>query len=147
MLAQSAEYALRAAAHLAAAPGLRTTAEIAAATGVPEGYLTDVLRRLVRAGLVASRRGSRGGVCLARPPGEVTARAVVNAVAPLRRTDAGLPPPGPAGLRRLHEYMDRAWELAEDALAATTLADLLDDGPAGNVPDAGLTEVVAAGLA
>jgi hypothetical protein len=77
----------------------------------------------------------------------VTALAVVNAVAPLRRPDAGLPPPGPAGLRRLHERVGRAWELVEGALAATTLADLLDDGPAGNAPAAGLAEVVAAGLA
>jgi Rrf2 family protein len=136
VLPRGAEYALRAAAHLAAAaPHRRTTGEIAAATGVPAGYLAEVLRRLVRAGLVGSRRGICGGVCLARPAGEVTALAVVNAVAPLRRSHNGLPRPAPAGLCRLREHMDRAWEQVEDALAATTLADLLD-GPGTNAPAA-----------
>ena len=35
-------------------------------------HLSKVLQRLVRAGLVTSRRGARGGFLLARPAGEIT---------------------------------------------------------------------------
>jgi hypothetical protein len=60
MLELTAEYALRAAADLAnAAPRRRTTREIAAATGVPAGYLTVVLRQR-KSALPQARRRGRG---------------------------------------------------------------------------------------
>ena len=39
-----------------------------------------MLKKLARAGLVSSERGSRGGYRLARPAAEVTLRAIVNAL-------------------------------------------------------------------
>lgn len=79
ILNQSANYALRAvlflAQHLEDAPLNADT--VAAALGVPRNYLGKVLHALVRARVLASIRGPRGGFVLARAPTEVALIAVV----------------------------------------------------------------------
>jgi Rrf2 family protein len=55
-------------------------AEIAAHDGLPLAYLEHLVARLRKAGLVDSRRGSRGGYMLARPPAEITMAEVVEAL-------------------------------------------------------------------
>jgi Rrf2 family transcriptional regulator, cysteine metabolism repressor len=55
-------------------------AEIAERGGLPLAYLEHLVARLRKAGLVASRRGSRGGYMLARPAGEITMAEVVEAL-------------------------------------------------------------------
>jgi Rrf2 family protein len=54
--------------------------DIAKAIRVPESYLRKVFQFLVRAGLVASHRGAKGGFSLARDPGEITLRDAVEAI-------------------------------------------------------------------
>src|SRR5450759_1839693 len=55
-------------------------AEIASHDGLPLAYLEHLVARLRKAGLVASRRGSRGGYMLARPSTEITMAEVVEAL-------------------------------------------------------------------
>ncbi len=55
-------------------------AEIAAHDGLPLAYLEHLVARLRKAGLVDSRRGSRGGYMLARPSDEITMAEVVEAL-------------------------------------------------------------------
>lgn len=55
-------------------------AEIAEHDGLPLAYLEHLVARLRKAGLVDSRRGSRGGYMLARPAGEITMAEVVEAL-------------------------------------------------------------------
>jgi Rrf2 family transcriptional regulator, cysteine metabolism repressor len=55
-------------------------AEIAERDGLPLAYLEHLVARLRKAGLVDSRRGSRGGYMLARAPGEITMAEVVEAL-------------------------------------------------------------------
>ena len=55
-------------------------AEIAAKDGLPLAYLEHLVARLRKAGLVDSRRGSRGGYMLARRPSEITMAEVVAAL-------------------------------------------------------------------
>jgi Rrf2 family protein len=55
-------------------------AEIAAKDGLPLAYLEHLVARLRKAGLVDSRRGSRGGYMLARPAKEISMAEVVEAL-------------------------------------------------------------------
>jgi Rrf2 family protein len=55
-------------------------AEIAANDGLPLAYLEHLVARLRKAGLVDSRRGSRGGYLLARPAAQITMAEVVEAL-------------------------------------------------------------------
>jgi Rrf2 family protein len=55
-------------------------AEIAERDGLPLAYLEHLMARLRKAGLVDSRRGSRGGYMLARTPQEITMAEVVEAL-------------------------------------------------------------------
>ncbi len=55
-------------------------AEIAEQDGLPLAYLEHLVARLRKAGLIESRRGSRGGYMLARPAGEITMAEVVEAL-------------------------------------------------------------------
>jgi Rrf2 family transcriptional regulator, cysteine metabolism repressor len=55
-------------------------AEIAEHDGMPLAYLEHLVARLRKAGLVDSRRGSRGGYMLARSPQEITMAEVVEAL-------------------------------------------------------------------
>jgi len=55
-------------------------AEIAEHDGLPLAYLEHLVARLRKAGLIESRRGSRGGYMLARAPAEITMAEVVEAL-------------------------------------------------------------------
>ena len=75
------DYALRAAAELAAAGGEPVKREaIAAAQDIPVPFLEQILLALKRAGIARARRGPDGGYWLARPAAEVTLAEVIRAV-------------------------------------------------------------------
>ncbi len=85
MFSTKAEYGVRVMVELArrtgGAGGMPVPlAEIAAHDGLPLAYLEHLVARLRKAGLVDSRRGSRGGYLLARPAGEITMAEVVEAL-------------------------------------------------------------------
>ncbi len=69
MLSHTAEYALRALAHLAqtARGQVVLGRELAAQTGIPSQYLSKVMLSLRNAGLVIATRGIGGGYMLLRP--------------------------------------------------------------------------------
>ena len=82
VLSQTAEYALRAAAWLAAHADetpIRSR-DLSEQTAIPGPYLAKILRRLVVAGVLESRRGLGGGFELVRPPAEIPFIAVLAAV-------------------------------------------------------------------
>ncbi len=76
-----AEYGLICALHLARRPedGPVTGREIAARERLPGDYVEQILLRLRRAEIVRSVRGAHGGYLLAREPGEISVRDVINA--------------------------------------------------------------------
>ncbi len=90
-----AEYGVRVMAHLAKSGGNSpiSLGAIAEAEGLPLAYLEHLAARLRRAGLVQSRRGSRGGYSLARDAGAITMAEVVRAlegdIAPVECITAG----------------------------------------------------------
>ena len=128
LFSQTAEYALRAAVHLAAVEGEpQTNQQIADATRVPAGYLSKVLQALSRAGLVKGQRGLGGGFVLSRSPKEITALEIVNAVDPIIRITEcplGLEEHG-TNLCPLHRTLDDAAASVEKALGTASLADIL----------------------
>lgn len=130
MFSQTVEYALRAVVQLAyVAPSACTTDQLAEATRVPKAYLAKVVQALVRAGIVHSQRGLRGGVTLARAPEELTILDVVNAVDPVKRIRScplGLKSHG-VRLCSLHRRLDNAYALIEESFRSTTLAEVLGE--------------------
>jgi len=82
MFSTKAEYGVRVMVELARRAGGEPVplAEIAAHDGLPLAYLEHLVARLRKAGLVDSRRGSRGGYMLARDAGEITMAEVVAAL-------------------------------------------------------------------
>jgi Rrf2 family protein len=142
MFSKSVEYALRAVVHLAhQAPDPCTTEQLAAGTRVDSlTYLSKVLQRLRKAGIVCSARGHGGGMTLGISPDRLTILEVVNAVEPIQRIRTcplGLPGHG-ARLCPLHGRVDRALAMVETAFGNTTLAEVLaeDNGspPLCDVP-------------
>jgi Rrf2 family protein len=75
------DYALRAAAELAAAWGVAVKGEqIAQRQGIPPKFLENILTQLKHAGLVGSQRGREGGYWLARPAEQVLLAEIIRAV-------------------------------------------------------------------
>jgi len=82
MFSTKAEYGVRVMVELAKHAGEEPVplAEIAAKDGLPLAYLEHLVARLRKAGLVDSRRGSRGGYMLARSAVEITMAEIVEAL-------------------------------------------------------------------
>src|SRR5580700_3511552 len=82
MFSTKAEYGVRVMVELARRAGGDPVplAEIASHDGLPLAYLEHLAARLRKAGLVDSRRGSRGGYMLSRPASEITMAEVVAAL-------------------------------------------------------------------
>lgn len=80
-LSARVDYALRAAAELAAAGASSVTAEHLATTqNIPRKFLENILLQLRRAGLVRSLRGPEGGYCLAHPPTEISLADIIRGI-------------------------------------------------------------------
>src|SRR6185503_14505620 len=128
MFSQTAEYALRVVVFLGTLRGQpATTSQIAAATRVPQGYLSKILQSLSRAGIVHSQRGLGGGPVLARDPAQLTVYDVVEVIAPLPRIHTcplDLVSHGTT-LCPLHRRLDNALAMVEQAFRDSTIADLL----------------------
>ncbi len=127
MISQTAEYALRAIVYLADQKVACTTAQVAAATLVPAGYLAKVMQSLSRADLVKSQRGINGGFTLAQDPSTLSILTVINAVDPIQRITS-CPRGNPAhgrGLCPLHFRLDQAAAMVEKVFKETMVEELL----------------------
>jgi len=130
MISQTAEYALRAIVHMAKKPDEpHITRDIAEATRVPSNYLSKVMQTLVKARLIRSRRGQRGGFRLDKSPKAISILDVVTAVDPIQRIQScplGLPEHSD-NLCPLHRQLDQALAGIETALGSTSIADIAID--------------------
>lgn len=130
-LSRKGDYAVRAMLVLAR-PGIEqlTAADIAAHTAIPPSYVAQVMGALVRAGLVANRRGRAGGYRLARRPSEVSLLSVIEATEGdllLRTCILRGGPCGRDGIHcDVHQSFARAQDAATEALAGASLADVAD---------------------
>ena len=131
-----ADYAVRAAIELAAAPDAPLKGErIATAQGIPLKFLENILGELKHAGLVQSQRGSEGGYWLARPADEVTLAEIIRAAeGPLASVRGERPEV--LDYRGAAEPLQTVWIALRASIRAVlesvTLANLVDDDlPAG----------------
>lgn len=82
-LTPGTDHALRTLMYLAVTTRrLATIADISAAYGMSGNSLTKVVHRLGQAGFIETIRGRRGGIRLARAPGEINLGAVVRRMEP-----------------------------------------------------------------
>ena len=80
-LTRKVDYAMIAVAHLCTEPGRISSArEISAHYGISERLVANILKDLVRSGVVSSTRGARGGYHVSRPPSAITVRQVYEAL-------------------------------------------------------------------
>lgn len=82
ILPQTAEYALRAMAHLTVSEGGKPipACDLSEETGIPVHYLSKILRRLVSAKLLIAQKGPGGGFVLARAVGKIRFVDILEAV-------------------------------------------------------------------
>lgn len=135
------DYALRAIVYLAAQSGNKVTfvGEIAEKQMIPINFLFKILRKLVRAGMVRSFRGPRGGYTLARTPGEISVLEVVEAVEGPVMLNRCLNPNAPCMLEtdcKMIRAWDRIQQQVKDELTTLTIADIAAPGHAGPRPAA-----------
>jgi Rrf2 family protein len=121
-----------------------STARLAATFELPPPYLNKRLQALVRAGVLTSTPGVRGGFRLARPPETITVMDIVAAIegresafrcTEIRRRGAGAGrPPEEFSRQCVVTTAIRGAEMAwRRALAARTLADLMATAPGAAV--------------
>lgn len=127
-LTRRGDYAVRAMLALArGGGGQRTAAELGRTTAIPATLVPQVMGDLVRAGLVANRRGRAGGYRLARPTGDISLLQIVEAVEGDGRRRTCVLRGGPCrrdGPCDVHDAFFRAQEALFDALETVSLADV-----------------------
>lgn len=126
---KACEYAIRGMAYLARQPGgqLYLLNDIATYEGLPYHFMGKIFQTLVRAGLLRSVKGPRGGFELARPPEKITLYQIKEAIdgtddlyrcaVGLAHCDDQMPCP-------LHETFKPLKLQINQCLESTTLADM-----------------------
>ena len=81
-ISRKVDYALRAIIYLSLQKDGRPVPvnEIAARRRIPRKFLEKIIQDLIRSGLVKSHRGAHGGYTLARTPGGITFRDIIESV-------------------------------------------------------------------
>ncbi len=95
-MTRAADYAVRVIVHLSSQPdrSRASLSELASSVDVPATFLSKVLQRLVKAGLIVSRRGRRGGFELARDVASVSLLDVLHALDSVPTLNACVAPKG-----------------------------------------------------
>jgi Rrf2 family protein len=101
--------------------------EVAEYTGIPRSYLSKLIHKLAKKGLVVARRGHHGGVVLARPSSEITLEDLseaIDGVAWRKRCLMGLLGCTDDTPCMLHGFWQETLEQILGRLRAVTLAEL-----------------------
>jgi len=130
MLSQTSRYALNILGFLARDPAQRVRGEeIARGTGIPSNYLSKILNRLRKQGIVDAAKGWGGGFrlreeSLAKPISEIL--QIFDGVESTERNDClfGLPHCDASNPCPLHSYWEKIRDIHGTMLRSTTVADL-----------------------
>jgi Rrf2 family protein len=136
-ISAKADYAVRAAVELAAAPDEKPikAERIASAQAIPLNFLENILAELRHAGVVRSQRGAEGGFRLAKPANAVTVADVIRAVeGPLASVRGG--PPEDATYAGAAAALPRVWIAVRANLRKVVEHVTLADLASGKLPSA-----------
>jgi Rrf2 family transcriptional regulator, iron-sulfur cluster assembly transcription factor len=135
-LSSTSKYAIRAVIYVAGRPRSDPVRgdDIAKSLRSPRNYLSKTLHALVRAGILRSVRGPKGGFQLTARPDQVSLSRIIAPFEPPdeRRCLFGRPECGGAHPCSVHDRWTGVAGLVEDFFANTTVADLLE-GERGRV--------------
>lgn len=127
-LSQTTGYAVRALRCLQEPGGHPVLVDsVADYTGIPRSYLSKLIHRLAKKGLVTARRGHHGGVVLARPSAEITLEDLseaIDGVAWRKRCLMGLMGCSAETPCVLHGFWQETLDQILARLRSVTLADL-----------------------
>ena len=138
-LSKKADYALMAVKHLAEKPGAPSTSarEIAEAYDIPLELMAKVLQRLVRAGLLVSTQGTRGGYTLSRPSTAMSVADVIQAIDGPFTVTACSEDKGDCEQYSKCSIRDPLWQIREriaTTLGTVTIAEMAVEQVAAQVP-------------
>ena len=129
-LTRSADYAVRAMLEIAAQgkkSGRARTHQVAQHQDIPPALLAKLIPLLVRAGLLDSQRGARGGLKLARPADQISMLEVIEAIeGPIAINRCTTTPAQCDRVDRcaIHPIWQKAQDHLVELLRTTSLADL-----------------------
>lgn len=135
MFSQRFGYATHALAYMAKKPfgSLTTLPELAdwlasVWPGVSATYLSNVIQRMARGGILQSYRGIAGGYSLARPADKISLRDVTEVVdgVSMERCALSLAPECPAGRCNISRTLRRVEEQYLDSLSEISIAQVAD---------------------
>jgi len=131
-----ADYAVRAAAELAAAEEGPVKGErLATAQDIPLQFLEHILLELKHAGIVRARRGAKGGYWLAKPADEVTVADIVRAVeGPIANVQSN--PPESIEYTGNAQHLQEVWIAVRANLRAVLEEVTLANLASGDLPEA-----------
>ena len=129
-----ADYAVRAAAELAAAAeGPVKGEKLAESQDIPLQFLEHILLEMKHAGIVRARRGAKGGYWLARPADDVTVADVIRAVeGPIANVQSA--PPESITYRGHAEHLAEVWIAVRASLRGVLEQVTLADVVSGELP-------------
>jgi FeS assembly SUF system regulator len=128
-LSRITDYGIVLMAHLASSDAAtpHNAREVAERTRLPGPVVSKILKRLARAGLLDSQRGTKGGYTLSRTPEEITVPEMIAALeGPIGLTECTVHPGACAQETSCHvrEPWQHINQVVRDALAQVSLADL-----------------------
>jgi len=128
-ISRSAGYGMMAVGHIALygkeGPVLSDT--VSREYDIPLEYLLKILQQLVRANVLRSKRGPRGGFTLARPASEITMLEIIQAVdgSVCGHYEVAAQAGNAAFSMKMEEVCRAAGQKCVDVLSKATLADML----------------------
>jgi FeS assembly SUF system regulator len=134
ILSKLADYGVIIASHLASEPERQiNAAALAAETRLPQATVAKVLKALARGGIVHAARGVAGGYRLARDASEISVAEIVAAIdgaISVTQCSEHQPNCNRLGFCPTRPHWQRINAAVGDALAAISLADMVDSLPA-----------------
>lgn len=129
-----ADYAVRAAAELAAAEeGPIKGERLADSQDIPLQFLEHILLELKHSGIVRARRGAKGGYWLARPADDITIAEIIRAVeGPIANVQSA--PPESITYRGNAEHLQEVWIAVRASLRSVLESVTLSDLVSGDLP-------------